>query len=177
MTEDLDLKWKVVENTLADLIPLAEQGMSTAQYILGTMYGNGQGVPQNNEIALKWFTLAADQGNSSAQNCLGAIYADGRGIRKNEETAVNWYRKSAEQGYDWGQFKLARMYQDGEGVLTNYVRAYMWYELTLYTSPKSDFAFHAKELKQLTAQKMTKADISSAQEMASRCLKSGYSDC
>ena len=69
------------------------------------------------------------------------------------------------------------MHQDGEGVLTNYVRAYMWYELTLYNSPKSDFAFHAKELKQLTAKKMTRADISKAQEMASRCLNSGYTDC
>ena len=35
--------------------PLSEQGHAVAQVNLGWMYMNGQGVPKNNEIALKWY--------------------------------------------------------------------------------------------------------------------------
>jgi hypothetical protein len=165
------------EAALAEWLPLAEQGNVKAQRWLGHLYGVGQGVPLSDAIAFKWHLKSAEQGYAPAQKDVAMSYANGDGVAEDDKKAVKWLIKSAKQGYDWSQFFLARMHQDGEGVLTNYVRAYMWYELTLYNSPKSDFAFHAKELKQLTAQKMTKADISSAQEMASRCLKSGYSDC
>ncbi len=165
------------EAALTEWLPLAEQGNVKAQRWLGHLYGGGQGVPLSRAIAFKWYLKAAEQGYAPAQKDVGLYYADGVGVPENDKKAVWWLIKSAEQGYDWGQFKLARLYQDGEGVLTNYVRAYMWYELSLYTSPKSDFAFHARELKQLTAQKMTKADISKAQKMASRCLASHYTDC
>ncbi|MER9429859.1 tetratricopeptide repeat protein [Mesorhizobium sp. M0408] len=40
----------------------ADQGHAQAQYNLGHMAGNGQGVPQNYAEAMKWFRLAADQG-------------------------------------------------------------------------------------------------------------------
>lgn len=143
----------------------------------GICTGGGQGVPFSREIAFKWYMKAAEQGYAPAQKDVPMYYEDGRGVADNDQKAVWWLIKSAEQGYDWGQFKLARLYQDGECVITNYIRAYMWYELSLYTNPKSDFAFHAKELKQLTAQKMTKAGISEAQKMASRCLASHYTDC
>jgi len=165
------------EAALAEWLPLAEQGDVKAQRWVGHLYGAGQGVPLSDVIAFKWHLKAAEQGYAPAQKDVGLSYADGDGIAENDKKAVEWLIKSAKQGYDWGQFFLARMYQDGEGVLTNYVRAYMWYELTLYTSPKSDFGFHAKELKHLTAQKMTKSDISKAQKMASRCLASDYTDC
>ena len=165
------------KGALTEWLPLAEQGYVNAQRWLGHLYGGGQGVPLSRAIAFKWYLKAAEQGYAPAQKDVGLYYADGLGVPENDKKAVWWLIKSAEQGYDWGQFKLARLYQDGEGVLTNYIRAYMWYELTLYNSPKSDFAFHAKELKQLTAKKMTRADISKAQDMSSRCLDSNYTDC
>jgi len=37
--------------------PLAEQGDANAQVGLGVMYQEGQGVPQNYETAVKWYTL------------------------------------------------------------------------------------------------------------------------
>ena len=39
----------------------AEQGNAQAQFNLGLMYGNGQGVPQDYVQAHKWFNLAASQ--------------------------------------------------------------------------------------------------------------------
>ncbi|MSO64409.1 MAG: sel1 repeat family protein [Alphaproteobacteria bacterium] len=35
--------------------PLADQGFSAAQSDLGVMYENGQGVPQDDAEAVKWF--------------------------------------------------------------------------------------------------------------------------
>jgi len=40
----------------------AEQGNASAQYNLGLMYDNGQGLPQNYQLAYMWFSLAAAKG-------------------------------------------------------------------------------------------------------------------
>ncbi len=58
----------------------AEQGFSSAQFNLGLMYDNGQGVPRNNKEAVKWYRKAAEQGFSEAQFNLGNMYSDGRGV-------------------------------------------------------------------------------------------------
>jgi TPR repeat protein len=42
----------------------AAQGYADAQYDLGTMYKDGQGVPQNYVEAHKWFNLATTTYNS-----------------------------------------------------------------------------------------------------------------
>ena len=60
--------------------PLAEQGNAEAQYALGFMYADGQGVPQNHAEAAKWWRLAADQGNTFAQYNLGTLYDNGHGV-------------------------------------------------------------------------------------------------
>ena len=43
------------------LRPLAERGDAEAQYNLGVMYRNGQGVPHDDAEAVKWYRLAAEQ--------------------------------------------------------------------------------------------------------------------
>ena len=47
--------------------PLAEQGHAKAQYFLGLMHANGQGVPEDDVLAYMWYNLAAAQGNEEAQ--------------------------------------------------------------------------------------------------------------
>ena len=44
----------------------ADQGSATAQFNVGTMYANGQGVAQNYVLAYKWFSLSAAQGYTDA---------------------------------------------------------------------------------------------------------------
>ncbi|MDO9795484.1 SEL1-like repeat protein, partial [Glaesserella parasuis] len=41
---------------------LAEQGYSAAQFNLGNMYSQGQGVRQDYHQAVKWYQKAAEQG-------------------------------------------------------------------------------------------------------------------
>lgn len=62
---------------LTEWRPLADQGHSSAQLNLGVMYDNGEGVPQDDSEAAKWFRLAADQGDADAQYNLGIMYDNG----------------------------------------------------------------------------------------------------
>ncbi|NLK41150.1 MAG: sel1 repeat family protein, partial [Planctomycetes bacterium] len=88
----------------------AEQGHAAAQYNLGVMYANGQGVPQDYKEAVKWFRKAAEQGDADAQFNLGLMYANGRGVPQDDKEAVKWFRKAAEQGDADAQFNLGLMY-------------------------------------------------------------------
>ena len=45
----------------------AEQGNATAQYDLGVMYIDGEGVLKDHAEAVAWFRKAAEQGLSNAQ--------------------------------------------------------------------------------------------------------------
>lgn len=43
----------------------AQQGNARAQYNLGVMYAEGQGVRQNLKVAKEWFGMACNNGNQS----------------------------------------------------------------------------------------------------------------
>ena len=51
----------------------AEQGYSDAQYKLGLMYYEGQGVSEDYVEAYKWFSLAAAQGHANAAKIRGFV--------------------------------------------------------------------------------------------------------
>ena len=72
------------------MLPLAEQGNAGAQAMLGEMYGNGEGVPQNYAEALKWFRKAADQGDAQGQYDLGYSYDSGKGVPQDYAEAAKW---------------------------------------------------------------------------------------
>ncbi len=54
-------------SALEDVRTCAEQGDAGAQYNLGYMYGNGDGVPEDIVFAYMWWNLAAAQGDEVAQ--------------------------------------------------------------------------------------------------------------
>ena len=51
---------------LREWTPLAEQGDASIQILVGSMYNEGKGVPQNDKTAVKWYRLAAKQGYARA---------------------------------------------------------------------------------------------------------------
>jgi TPR repeat protein len=107
--------------------PLAEQGDADAQFSLGVMYANGQGVPQDDKEALNWYRKAAEQGVAGAQFNLGLMYKNGQGVPQDYKEAANWYRKAAEQGVAGAQNNLGRMYAFGQGVPKDHKEAANWY--------------------------------------------------
>jgi len=52
--------------------PLAKQGQAAAQYHLGLIYANGQGVPKDDAQARQWYEKAANHEHADAQVNLGA---------------------------------------------------------------------------------------------------------
>ena len=90
--------------------PLAEQGDADAQYFLGVMYKNGQGVPQDYAESVKWYRLAAEQGDADAQYNLGVTYKNGEGVPQDYAEAIKWYRLAADQGDADAQYNLGVMY-------------------------------------------------------------------
>ena len=79
---------------------LAEGGDTTAQWNLGVMYGNGEGVPQDDEEAVKWYTKAAEQGDVDSQNNLGLMYYNGEGVPKDLVQAYAWYDVAKANGQE-----------------------------------------------------------------------------
>jgi TPR repeat protein len=88
------------EKSMSILMPLAEAGVAQAQFTVGVMYWNAQGVPENAPEAVRWFLLAADQGLADAYYSLGQQYSlGGGGIDRNREEAYFWLVLAVE-GYE-----------------------------------------------------------------------------
>lgn len=104
--DELPPGFEVVPTDLATTRKAAKQGDAAAQYLLGKMYNDGEGVTKDYKQALNWFTKSAKQGNAEAQYWLGLMYAGGTGVPQDYREAVEWYTKAAEQGYAWAQHNL-----------------------------------------------------------------------
>ena len=76
----------------------AEQGHAAAQFTLGNMYDEGEGVPEDDAEAVRWYRLAAEQGHAAAQFNLGNMYTGGGGVPKDAVTAYVWFSIAAAQG-------------------------------------------------------------------------------
>lgn len=150
----------VGQATFEEIRDLALGGNSSAQFNLGVIHDTGQGVPEDNIEAAKWYRLAADQGNPEAQYNLGVMYDTGEGVPENDAEAVRWHRLAAERGNAEAQYNLGVSYYIGEGVPQDYVHAHAWLSIAL-SSGNED----ALEERLRLEQQMTAAQISEAQEL------------
>ena len=153
-----------------------EQGEAGAQFQLGVLYANGQGVPQNYEEAVQWYRRAAEQGEAVAQFNLGVKYDNGQGVPQNYEVAGQWYRRAAEQGHARAQSNLGVLYAQGQGLPQDFIRAYMWLTIAAAASRGDDVKTATKNQNYVTSH-MTAAQIGKAQEMARRCQQSQFKEC
>ena len=152
--------------------PLAETGDAPAQVNLGVMYNQGHGVVQDDKEAVKWYKLAADQGYSAAQWRLAIMYKTGTGVIQDYEEAFKLYMLIAEQGDAYAQNTLGVMFSNGFGVPQDNIKAYLWFTV----ASDSGYVLGAKQKDQVS-KKMEAKDISTAQEMASKCIQFDYKNC
>ncbi len=103
----------------------ARAGDAEAQYSLGIMYSNGQGVPQNTQDSIQWLTKAAEQGHIQAQYMLGIMYE-----LQDYAVAVRWFIQAAELGHAESQYILGIMYLEGKRIDPDYVQARKWLDLS-----------------------------------------------
>ena len=85
----------------------AEQGHASAQFNLGVMYANGEGVLKDEAEAVRWYRMAAEQGLAGAQFNLGVRYDNGRGVLKDATLAHMWYNIAGANGSE-----IAREWRD-----------------------------------------------------------------
>ena len=85
----------------------AEQGDASAQFNLGFRYDTGEGVPEDDAEAVRWWLQAAEQGYASAQFNLGFMYANGEGVLKDATLAHMWYNIAGANGSE-----IAREWRD-----------------------------------------------------------------
>ncbi len=146
---------------LQEWTPLAEQGHANAQYLIGEMYHEGVGVPQDNAAAAMWILRAAEQGHGDAQYLIGQMYHGGLGVPLDYAEAALWYRRAGEQGNPGCQFILGFLYSTGQGVPKDFVQAHFWFSVS--AAQGSDASRKSRER---VAKKMTPAQIAEAQRLA-----------
>lgn len=123
----------------------ARQGHTLAQWKLGRMYAEGDGVAHDDLKAFEYFSKVADEAGeeasdpanapvlSSAFVALGAYYLDGiKGtyVARNSERAFEMFRYAASYlGDANAQYSLARLYLEGTGVAQDPRQAARWLNL------------------------------------------------
>lgn len=123
----------------------AEVGHPLAQWKLGKMYQDGQGVGANQTTALKYFTdVAVNRGDEPPNSLMAPFVAHslvavgkyylngikGSDIRKNPHKAMKIFRYAASfYGNAEAQFNLGRMYFEGRGGYLDKKMAARWLKL------------------------------------------------
>lgn len=138
-----------------DKMQEAKNGISEAQFDVGTMYQNGRGVQADRNKAIEWFRKAAAQGDAKAVSRLklmkanatrfrktateagtgdkdslydlGNMYMEGVGTNIDYGKAITAFEQSASQGHIKSAYKLGLIYDEGSGVKRNSKLAFKWF--------------------------------------------------
>lgn len=104
------------------------QGNAEAQYRLGMLYANGEGVELDQVKGSELMLSAAKQGHAAAQSTLGWMYANGYGVSHDDARARTWYQRAADQGDIKAAYTLGTIYRFGQlGVHKDGEQAVHWY--------------------------------------------------
>src|SRR4029434_3431637 len=88
-----------------------EAGLPQAQYRLGYLYLEGQGVAKDPKKAASLFAAAADKGDLDAAVILGWMFENGIGVDSDWDHAAQLYAAAAEGGSRLRQIKLGDVWQ------------------------------------------------------------------
>lgn len=105
----------------------AEKGEADAQFRLGVMFANEDGVPLSPTEAVEWYRKAAEQGHLKAQIQLAECYLSGTGVAVDPAKAARWYLSAAETGDPVSQNRMGAMNDLGLGVPQDSLEAAVWY--------------------------------------------------
>jgi len=143
----------------------AKEGNASAQYKLGSMHHDGEGVPRDHVQSVYWYTKAAEQGNVTAQHWLCIMHREGMGVPRNYGEALYWCKRAANKGHAEAQFAVGQFYFDGlgNGFNTRHILAYIWFRrASLHDDPDPD----AETMIERLQQDMTPLQIVEAERRA-----------
>ena len=133
-----------IEAAIREWRPLAEAGEARAQFAIGALYRDGNGLLRDAERAVEWYRRAAEQGFVPAQYNLGVMRQKGEGVVRDHAAAAEWYRREAEQGHARAQFNLGATYNLGVGVERDLPRAHQWMTLAAARDDRNAFDYRTR---------------------------------
>lgn len=102
---------------------LYEQAMDNndadAQYRLGNMYNEGEGVSRDYTQAIAWYERSEANGNVDSTNAMALMYQDGRGVREDESRSFELKYKAARNDCRMAQNNIGHDYSHGWGCEKN----------------------------------------------------------
>jgi uncharacterized protein len=80
---------------------------AAALTLLGELFNQGLGVPQDPVKAAEWYRRAAGHGDARALAALGLMALDGRGMQKNPQQGKAWLEQAAAKGEPVAAYNIA----------------------------------------------------------------------
>lgn len=100
-----------------------EQSRPEAPGLLGNLYDNGFGVPEDAAKAAEYFKQGAEKNDAYALFYLGYFYQSGRGVAKDYAKAIEMYQRASELGNSDAMGNLGVLYSTGNGVPKDFAKA------------------------------------------------------
>ena len=94
-----------------------------AMTLLGELYAEGLGVPQDDRRAAEWYRLAAARGDSNAMFALAMFALNGRGGPRDRDASTRWFAAAAKLGHSLAAYDLALLYVVGQMFPQDFGRA------------------------------------------------------
>jgi TPR repeat protein len=100
----------------------ADKGSAMAYFKLGNCYSYGEGVKEDDNKAIMYYTKAAKAGIPEAEYEMSQIYYD----HENYKETMKWLLLAANQGFAEAQYDLSSAYHDGEGTEMDPAKSAEW---------------------------------------------------
>ncbi|HEY5642816.1 MAG TPA: tetratricopeptide repeat protein [Woeseiaceae bacterium] len=168
---DFEKGWKAYNSgdyalAQAEWQSLADAGDAKACFGMGLLYGNGFGVDMNDELALKYYGIAAGAGHADAQFNLAVMHQNGWGVPLDEKEANRWYRLAADQGHIGAQTALGSYYALDFAEHYDPIEAYKWFSIAAKLGD-----FDATTKREFLASRMTTEQVIEADGLVSLWLE------
>ena len=94
-----------------------------AMTLLGELYAEGLGVPQDDRRAAEWYKLAAARGDSNAMFALAMFALNDRAGSRDRDASTRWLAAAAKLGHPLAAYDLALLYIEGQMFPQDFGRA------------------------------------------------------
>jgi uncharacterized protein len=109
--------------------------------LLGELYANGLGVPQDDKKAEEWYKLAAARGDANAMFALAMFRMEGRDGPRDRQKSAKWLAAAAKLGHPIAAYDLALLYIEGELFPQDFARAAQLLEVAAQAgNPQAQYA-------------------------------------
>lgn len=115
--------------TAMDLaLPLAEEGVPSAQTLVAEIFAEGFAVPRDMEAASFWYSQAASGGDTVAEFKYGLMLMAGRHAPRDPERGRELMKKAADAGHPLAQFNYGQILVDDDPGADGLMKALPYFE-------------------------------------------------